>query len=416
MNLPRLALLFVVFIDVMGQGLIFPIVNTMIMDPSQAFLPQNTPRAARSFDYGLVIGVFFLFWFLGAAFIAKASDYIGRRNGILICLAGTLSGYVLTIFALFTSSYILLLLGRAIAGFTSGNQPIAQAALVDVSRNEDEKSRNLGLIVAASALGLVGGPLIAGILSDRSLLGDVASLELPFYCAIALVIANMTLIFAFFREPGFQRRKIDFGLSEVFLTLWRASQRPAVLRLSLVMFFGLMELNAFYIFLDTYLFARFKFDTLENSLALTVFGLFMAFGSAFLTAPLNRRFSKIWTVFATVAVMGVVVLAFVLNPVADLSYLLIVPMVICFGIFYPTMLALFSASVGAAEQGWVLGVTVALYSLGTGLIAVTGGALMAIDIRLPMYVSIACGVITLVLILTLCRDDSIRELDTPAAG
>jgi hypothetical protein len=58
MSLTKFGLLYVVFVDVMGQGLIFPILNTMMMEPG--FLPADTPEATRHFNYGLVIGVFFL--------------------------------------------------------------------------------------------------------------------------------------------------------------------------------------------------------------------------------------------------------------------------------------------------------------------------------------------------------------------
>ncbi len=87
-NVSRLALLLVVFIDVMGFGLILPIFTTILLDPSQGFLPADTPRATRQFDYGVVIAVFFLFYFLGAAFIAKISDYIGRKQGIMLAISG----------------------------------------------------------------------------------------------------------------------------------------------------------------------------------------------------------------------------------------------------------------------------------------------------------------------------------------
>lgn len=86
--LARFALLAVVFVDLIGQGLVFPIINTLMMDPRQAFLPVSTPEATRHFNYGLVIGTFFLSWFLGAAYISKISDSIGRKNAIMICLAG----------------------------------------------------------------------------------------------------------------------------------------------------------------------------------------------------------------------------------------------------------------------------------------------------------------------------------------
>lgn len=207
MNISRASLLLVVFIDVMGFGLILPIFNTILLDPSQTFLPHDTTTATRQFNYGLVIAIFFVFYFLGAAFIAKMSDYIGRKQGIMICLTGALAGYVLTVVSLYTSSFLLLILGRAVSGFTTANQPIAQAALIDISSDDQEKSKNLGMIVAASAVGLLGGPLISGLLSDKSLLGSYASLELPFYAAVVLVLFNMALIMGFFFEPGFKRKK-----------------------------------------------------------------------------------------------------------------------------------------------------------------------------------------------------------------
>jgi len=294
MNLSRLSLLLVVFIDVMGFGLILPIFNTILLNPQQTFLPHDTPQHIRQFDYTVLIAVFFLFYFFGAAFIAKVSDYIGRKKGILICLSGALIGYVLTVAAIMTSSYGLFLLGRAISGFTTANQPIAQAALIDISHDDQEKSKNLGMIVAASALGLLGGPLISGLLSDQDLMGSFASLELPFYVAIGLILINMALILLFFSEPGFKKQKIYFGLLDVVLNLWKVFSHPVVLRLSVVMLFSLMCLNAFFFFIDTYLLTRFKFGTLQNSMALAVFGASMAFGSDRTRFVDNQLSGKRW--------------------------------------------------------------------------------------------------------------------------
>ncbi len=413
MNLSRLALLMVVFIDVMGFGLILPIFNTILLDPSQSFLPSDTSTAQRQFRYGLVIAVFFLFYFVGAAFIAKISDYIGRKRGIMICLSGALLGYLLTVVALYTSSFLLLVAGRAISGFTTANQPIAQAALIDISHSDEEKSANLGLIVAASAFGLLGGPLISGLLSDTNLLGSFASLELPFYTAVVLVLINMALILGFFFEPGFKRRRIDFGLSDVFTNLWRVKDNPAVLRLSFVMLFALMCLNAFFFFLDTYLYVRFQFDTQQNAIALIVFGGAMAFGSGVLTAPLHKRYRKINILYVAIATMGVGILGFILNPFANLSFLLIVPITIAFAIMYPTMLSLFSAGAGPSEQGWSMGVTVAIYAAGSGTITALGGSLMDINMRMPFFLGIGSCVIALLLMATTFRNPAIQKLDLP---
>lgn len=416
MNLSRFALLLVVFIDVMGFGLILPIFNTILLDTQQPFLPEETSTSTRQIYYGSVLAVFFLFYFFGAAFIAKVSDYVGRKQGIMICLAGALIGYALTVVALLYSSYWLLVLGRAISGFTTANQPIAQAALIDISTDEEEKSKNLGMIVAASAFGLLGGPLISGFLSDKSMVGPLASLELPFYVAIGLVLINMALIIFFFSEPEFKKRKIDFGLSDVFLNLWKVRTHPAVLRLALVLLFALMCLNAFFFFIDTYLLARFDFTTFQNSMALVIFGGAMAFGSGYLTAPLHSRFRKIPILYFSIAMMGLGIFLFMINPFPWLSYFLIVPITTAFAIMYPTMLSLFSGSVSSSEQGWVMGVVVAIYALGSGTITGVSGSLMAIDLQMPFIIAILCCVIALFLMVWLFRAREIQILDKPPVG
>ncbi|MEM7223145.1 MAG: MFS transporter [Pseudomonadota bacterium] len=411
MMLLRLSLMLVVFVDVMGQGLILPIVNTLLIDPSSDFLPRDASHERRQLLFGVLLASFYVAWFFGAAYISKLSDYIGRKKGIVICLIGALAGYILTAIAIESSSYILLVLGRAISGFTAGNQPIAQAALVDISRNDEERTRNMAQVVAALALGLVAGPLIAGLLSDKAVLGAYATLELPFICAAALVFVTLVLVMIYYHDHREERRKIDFGVSEVFLNLWRIRGRPSIIKLALVWFFFEVGLNSFFIYMDNFMIVRFQFGTLQNSVLMTIFGLTMAISSAFLVSPLTKRFRKIPTVVGSLVLMTVSLCLFTFNGVADLSYLLVVPIVVGFAIGYPTLLALFSASAGADEQGWVMGITIALFTLGSGLISLAGGAMMALNPHLPFLTGIASYLIALVLIAVTWRQADIRALD-----
>ena len=407
----RFSLMLVVFVDVMGQGLILPIINTLLISPSSTFLAADTSHGTREVLYGLLLGSFYIFWFLGAAYISKLSDYIGRKNGIVICLVGALAGYVLTVIAIEVSSYSLLLLGRAISGFTAGNQPIAQAALVDISKSDEERTRNMGQAVAAMALGLVAGPLIAGLLSDSAVIGSYATLELPFIVATGLVFITLLLVMIFYHDHRTTRRKIDFGLSEVFLNLWRMRGRPTIIKLAIVWFFFEIGLNSFFIYMDAYMIERFKFDTLQNSILMTVFGLTMAFASGLLVGPVTKRFRKIPCVAASVVLMAVSLSVFLVNGVPLLSYVLVVPIVVGFAIGYPTILALFSASAKDDEQGWVMGLSIALFTLGSGAISLIGGAMMAIDPRLPFMTGIASYVIALIFIATLWRQADVQALD-----
>ena len=411
MKIAVIALLSVVSLDLMNQGLVFPILNTIVMDPAHGILPEHTTVAERQLDFGLLMGAFFLCWFLGAAYISRISDFIGRKESILICLAGNFLGYALVIVALELSSFWLLLFARALSGFTAGNQPIAQAALIDISESDEQKTRYMGLILVAVSVGLVAGPLIGGLLSDKAVLGRYASVELPFYCVAGMVLICLTLILMFFHNKRTERQPFEFKPLQVFLTLWEACKRPVILKLSLVFFFGQLSLTAFYIFMSNYYYSRFQFDTLQNSIALVILGVGLGFGSSFLVGPINARFSKIKIIFTCLALIGVSVLLSTVNPSPFFAYVLILPFILPFSIYYPTMLTLFSLAVSDSEQGWVMGVAVALFTLGAGMISLLGGELMSINIHLPFMIALASSVITLILILTLWRGADIRALD-----
>jgi DHA1 family tetracycline resistance protein-like MFS transporter len=408
--LAKAALMAVVFVDVMGQGLLFPILNSLMMDPSLGFLPANTPQATRHFDYGLVMAVFYLAWLLGSVYISKISDSIGRKQGILICLLGNLIGYVLTILALGINSLWVLVLGRFITGFTAGNQPIAQAAMVDMSRDDAEKTRNMGYIVTGLSLGLVAGPIIGGVFSDKTLLGSVASLSLPIYVAIALVVITIGLIVFCFHDARQERVPLRIKPQEIVLLLWQVTERPLVMRVALVYFWYSIALNVFYIFMDNYLTSRFKLGLTGTSAAMVVFGATLALASAYLVAPMNRRFSKRVIIVGASVINALGVILFILTPSVWATFLPIIPIGAAFAVGYPTIISLFSASADETEQGWVMGVQIALFAIGSGAVSFIGGELMGEGIRNPFYLSIGATILTLGLIATIWQSSTVRRI------
>ncbi len=130
----------------------------------------------------------------------------------------------------------------------------------------------------------------------------------------------------------------------------------------------------------------------------------MAMTGAFLVAPLFARYTAKKVVLSSCLVMLLGVFAFMLNPVPSLSYVLLVPIVVAFGVNYPQMITLFSINVDESEQGWVMGVSFALFTLGTGMISLVGGELMGIDIRLPFMVSIGSFAVALILVFSFWWD------------
>ncbi len=417
--LAKVTLLFVVFVDLLGQGLVFPIINSLIMEPGTSMLAKDTSEATRHFDYGLIIGVFFLCWFFGAPYISKLSDVIGRKNAILICLFGALAGYALTIVALSLNSFVLLILGRAITGLTAGNQPIAQAAMIDGSVDEEDRNRNMGYTVTGVSAGLVGGPIIGGFLSDPVLLGSFASVQLPFYaCLVLVVIAILLVMFAFRDKHDRQAEKQPFVFrpAEIFELLWQVRKYPLVMRLTAVFVFFHIANLSFYIFVDNYLTSRFGYGTLGGSMVMLTIGAALVLSSTFLVVPVQKRISKEAILGTTFVVWAVSAALFVASPVAILTFIPVFCFYFAFGIAYPTFLGLYAAAVGDEEQGWVMGITIAIFTLIAGIISLLGGELIGFNLDLPFFGVIVAAVIALVVMFIVWNKPDIRALTRRSGG
>ncbi len=182
----------------MGLSLLFPVLNAIIINNHSNFLPAATTIATRDFLYGLTVSIFMTCWFFGAAILGDLSDTLGRKNALLLCLIGSFLDYLLSAFAVGIHSLTFLILGRVIAGFTAGSQPIPEAAIVDVS-SEAYKARNIGLILLAILFGFIIGPIIGGVLSDSRFVSWFG-FSTPLYFASLISLINAFLLGWLFDE------------------------------------------------------------------------------------------------------------------------------------------------------------------------------------------------------------------------
>ncbi|MCL6283508.1 MFS transporter [Ruegeria sp. 2012CJ41-6] len=394
-KIAKITLLFVVFVDLIGQGLVFPIINSLIMQTDAGFLPEATPTGRRHFYYGLVIGCFFLAWFLGVVYVSKVSDAIGRKNALLICLGGALVGYALTIASLYLDSLLLLILGRSITGFTAGNQPIAQAAMIDGSTDAADRDRNMGYIVTGISFGLVGGPLIGAALSNLPLFG-AASLKTPFYGAFLLVLVAIFLVLFFFKDLRTERAPFVFRPADITDSLIAVKDHPLVLKLLPVYAFFMIANVTFYVFAENFQTSAFGYGVVGASILMVTIGVALAFSSTFLVKPAQERFTKHTILRVSLTTMMVCTLAFAFSPSGALTYVPVFLFYFFFGVAYPTLLGLFSSSVAEGDQGWVMGVTTAVFCLAGGVMSLIGGGLMSVDIRLPFYIVFVSAVLGLI--------------------
>src|SRR3990167_8481932 len=97
-------LFLVLLIDGMGLGLLFPILNNIIVDPSNPFISIALSPSLRAILYGFIVGIYMIAWFFGAAILGDYSDHVGRKRALMICLIGAFAGYFISAMAIISDS------------------------------------------------------------------------------------------------------------------------------------------------------------------------------------------------------------------------------------------------------------------------------------------------------------------------
>jgi EmrB/QacA subfamily drug resistance transporter len=108
-----------------------------------------------------IFAIYILFFMIGTPLMAKLSDMYGRRPIYIIDILLFAVGSVITAFS---SSFEILLLGRAIQGFGAGGIfPVASAFIGDTFPPEKRGSA-LGIIGSVFGLSAVFGPILGGLI------------------------------------------------------------------------------------------------------------------------------------------------------------------------------------------------------------------------------------------------------------
>jgi len=300
---------------------------------------------------------------------------------------GSFLGYLMSAFAVLGHSLVFLILGRVIAGFTAGSQPIAQAAIVDVSTPE-RKARNIGLILLALSLGFVFGPIIGGVLSDNKLLGWF-NFSTPLYFASLISLFNAFLLWFFFQETFYQTGKIHIKLHHAINIFISAFQHKRVRKLSLVFLVMIFGWSNFFTFISMFVLKRYQFTPLMVSLLLADMGIGFSIGCGYLVDFLVNRFYTKNVIVVTFLLTAIGILITVLTNNAIWTWLLMAPIGASIAVGYSAILALFSNQVSEKEQGWVMGVTGSIMALCFGLTSFLTGYLANFDVSIPMYLAVA---------------------------
>jgi DHA1 family tetracycline resistance protein-like MFS transporter len=175
--------LIAVVIDVIGFGIIMPVLPALITRLGHIDLAAATRVA------GWLLAVFAIAQFVAGPVVGNLGDRFGRRPVLILAMLAFAIDYGITAWA---PTLAWLFLGRLIAGVTGAIYGPAGAVIADVSPPE-KRAAGFGLLGAAFGIGFIVGPAIGGLVAS---FGPRA----PFIAAAILAGLNAVTMFFFLPE------------------------------------------------------------------------------------------------------------------------------------------------------------------------------------------------------------------------
>jgi DHA1 family tetracycline resistance protein-like MFS transporter len=339
--------LITVLIDVIGIGIIIPIIPVLIQE-----LTGGNISDASNYALWLVF-VYSLMQFLFSPIIGGLSDKYGRRPVLLFSLFGFGIDYI---FLAMAPSIMWLFVGRVIAGITGASFTTASAYIADVSPPE-KRAQNFGMIGAAFGLGFIIGPSLGGIL------GEYGS-RIPFWVSAALTLVNW--LYGYFVLPESlkpeNRRPFDFKRANPIGSLLNLRKYPFILTLVASLFLVYVANYATQGTWSFYTMEKFKWGEMEVGLSLGFVGLMVAIVQGGLIRVIIPKLGQQKALFVGLAVNALGLLAFAFASQSWMMYAIMIPFAFG-GIANPAFQGIISNQVKANEQGELQGALTSLLSV-----------------------------------------------------
>ncbi len=331
--------LITVFLDMVGFGIIIPVMPALIGTVGHVSLAEAATIG------GWMAAAYSLMQFLSGPVVGNLSDRFGRRPVLLLAVFGLGVDFLVQALA---PTVGWLFVGRLLSGLCGASWIIANALIADVTPPEG-RSKAYGLMGAAFGLGFVIGPAIGGLLGTYGA-------RVPFYAAAGVSLLNFLfglIVLPETLQPANRRpfeiaRANPFGAFRVFRTYRGVLPMCAVL---FVFFFCSSVYPAIWAFWGK---AKFGWPEATVGISLAVFGVIMAIFQGALTGPVVKRFGEFRTVLIGLVSAAIAATGYGFAPGLGVVVVLMVvhgPE----GFVHPMLTALMSARVPENAQGELQG-------------------------------------------------------------
>jgi MFS transporter, DHA1 family, tetracycline resistance protein len=353
MAAPRKAAVGFIFItlliDVMGWGLIIPVMPKLIS--TLKHIPIN-----EASSYGaLLLSVYAITQFIFAPVIGNLSDKYGRRPVLLTSLFGFGIDYL---FLALAPTYGWLFVGRIIAGITGASFTTGAAYIADVSTAET-RAKNFGMIGAAFGLGFVIGPALGGFLAGFGV-------RAPFYAAAVLCLLNW--LYGYFVLPESlskeNRRPFQWKRANPFGSLKFLKKTPGIGGLAISYFLIYLAAQAVQGNWSFFTIHRFKWSEDMVGISLGVVGLLVGVVQGFLTRVINPKLGNEKSIYLGLLLYTLGLTLFAFATQGWMMFTFLIPYCLG-GIAGPSLQATISQHVSPNQQGELQGALTSLMSLTT---------------------------------------------------
>jgi len=347
-NIRLILVLAVVYIDMLGVGLAFPILPKLV----EHFEHGNISHA--SYLVGFLASGFSLMQFLFAPLMGAVSDRFGRRPVILLSLSGAGVAYMLMAAA---PELSYLAVARLVAGAMGGSTSTASAYIADITPPE-RRAQSFGLIGAAFGFGFITGPVVGGLLG-------AIDLHLPFLVAACLCLAN--LAFAFFALPeslsAQNRKPFAIRRANPIGALREVGRFPSVFGLMVVFVLAMFANRVAEMTWVLYTGYRYRWGPTEVGLSLAFVGVIFVVGQGWFTRILIPRIGERRAIVVGLAVSVVVSVLYGSVTRGWMLYCVMPLAIAGWTVAQPAVQGLMSRAVPANEQGLLQGAIASVTSL-----------------------------------------------------
>ena len=335
-----------VLIDVIGLGIIIPVVPDLIRQLTH----KGLSRAAEL--NGLLTFAYAFMQFVCAPVMGNLSDRYGRRPVLLFALLGFGLDYL---FQGFAPTLGWLFVGRIIAGMTGASFTTATAYIADVSEPE-KRAQNFGLVGAAFGLGFIIGPALGGHLS-------VYGTRVPFFAAAALSLLNCIYGYFILPEslPVERRRKFEWKRANPVGSLLQFKKYPSLSGLIVSIILVYLSAHAIQ---STWLFynmEKFHWNAQWGGYSLSFVGVMVALVQGVLIRIIMPRLGQERSVYVGLILYSIGFVLFAFATQGWEMFVFIVPYALG-GIAGPALQGLISNQIPANEQGELQGGLTSLMS------------------------------------------------------